>query len=244
MSGSVEINKWLLAILAALLALLCCGISFLAAGYISFGWIRNGAGSIADWGAVGDFVGGILNPVIAASALCMLGYSAYMQRSELKIAQATLKETKQELAATNNHHKTLKQIEDVKSSLHYVGESIDEKLALKMYSPYTGKHVSIEEFLSTVSKWSKARISYPLDDHEDLTRVSRQLLQLRSLLMTLDDLFQDSGGSIYASKFNQTHNHLVMGVRSDAFKKLGLKIRISEDQHHIDSHQTPATSPE
>lgn len=57
----------------------------------NFGVIRSN--SQADWGTFGDFIGGLLNPVIAGLALFWLIYSVTLQNKELKKSSEALEET-------------------------------------------------------------------------------------------------------------------------------------------------------
>lgn len=50
--------------------------------YASNGW--GDLKSISEWGAFGDFFGGILNPLIAFGALCLLHLAYVAQKQELK----------------------------------------------------------------------------------------------------------------------------------------------------------------
>ena len=49
--------------------------------------------SLSDWGAFGDYVGGLLNPTIALVALLVLAYGVYMQRRGLSAYLNEVRET-------------------------------------------------------------------------------------------------------------------------------------------------------
>lgn len=44
-----------------------------------------------DWGSFGDYVGGVLNPIVAFAALAVLAYSVSIQRRELHEARKTMR---------------------------------------------------------------------------------------------------------------------------------------------------------
>jgi len=44
-----------------------------------------------EWGQLGDYMGGILNPILAFAALCGVGYTISLQRSQLEQADIALK---------------------------------------------------------------------------------------------------------------------------------------------------------
>lgn len=58
------------------------------------------ATTVDDWGSVGDFFGGMLNPVFAFASFIALLYTIRIQREELTLTRDELKETRRELAAT------------------------------------------------------------------------------------------------------------------------------------------------
>ena len=71
---------------------------------------------IGDWGAFGDAIGGVFNPIVAACALIMLSVSVYYQRIELKAVRKEMKEV-------NEHNDDIKKIEDIKG---FMGLAIDQ----------------------------------------------------------------------------------------------------------------------
>ncbi|HCM0840930.1 TPA: hypothetical protein N2779_004452 [Vibrio parahaemolyticus] len=82
----VQVTQW-----AALFVLVLS-----VAVYIYWFWYVNGQGISTDstvWGAFGDFVGGLLNPIIALSALYWLTVSVKVQKQELAEARESLIDT-------------------------------------------------------------------------------------------------------------------------------------------------------
>jgi hypothetical protein len=85
--------KWLFAVLGS------AALSLLAFYYFNFGYrLEMGFGSQADFGAFGDFLGGVLNPILGFATVALLIWSLKMQRDELALTRQELKETKQETA--------------------------------------------------------------------------------------------------------------------------------------------------
>ncbi|MCG9754999.1 hypothetical protein L1D40_07160 [Shewanella insulae] len=83
--------KWLIILLALL------GACILALYFSNF----NGSwGNQADFGAFGDYVGGVLNPVLGFATVGLLIWSLKMQREELSLSRQELTLTRQELAET------------------------------------------------------------------------------------------------------------------------------------------------
>ena len=54
------------------------------------------------WGAFGDYVGGVLNPIFGYSALIVLLITLILQNNSLKIASKQLKNSEKELELTRN----------------------------------------------------------------------------------------------------------------------------------------------
>ena len=79
-------------------------ISAVIAYFVWFGAINNVPASLtADaWGEFGDFVGGVMNPLVAACALYWLTMSVRLQKQELAAARAELQLTRNELAAASS----------------------------------------------------------------------------------------------------------------------------------------------
>ena len=63
-------------------------------------WPIDSLGKIGDFGAFGDFVGGLMNPLLQFIVISMLFWSIQVQRQELKATRDTLSATKDELTAT------------------------------------------------------------------------------------------------------------------------------------------------
>ncbi|QYJ99022.1 hypothetical protein K0J45_07420 [Shewanella alkalitolerans] len=83
--------KWLIILLALL------GACILALYFMNF---SGGWGNQADFGAFGDYVGGVLNPVLGFATVGLLIWSLKMQRDELSLSRQELALTRQELAET------------------------------------------------------------------------------------------------------------------------------------------------
>ncbi|QYK02791.1 hypothetical protein [Shewanella psychrotolerans] len=83
--------KWLIILLALL------GACILALYFMNF---SGSWGNQADFGAFGDYVGGVLNPVLGFATVGLLVWSLKMQRDELSLSRQELALTRQELAET------------------------------------------------------------------------------------------------------------------------------------------------
>ncbi|MDR8523467.1 hypothetical protein [Shewanella fidelis] len=83
--------KWLI-ILLALVAACLNGLYFMN--------FNGGWGNQADFGAFGDFLGGVLNPILGFATVGLLIWSLKMQMNELALSREQLSLTRQELKET------------------------------------------------------------------------------------------------------------------------------------------------
>ncbi|GAB3099639.1 hypothetical protein G8770_03490 [Aestuariicella hydrocarbonica] len=83
--------------------------------YFIWFYAINGKGlseNPSDWGTFGDYLGGIINPLIAFFALMWLVKSVRIQRIELQATRKELKEAAQAQLRTAIHYEDMKKIED------------------------------------------------------------------------------------------------------------------------------------
>jgi hypothetical protein len=74
-------------------------LSLIAFYYFNFGYrLEMGFGTQNDFGLFGDFLGGVLNPILGFATVGLLIWSLKMQRDELTLTRQELKETKEETA--------------------------------------------------------------------------------------------------------------------------------------------------
>lgn len=83
--------KWLIILLAIIAAFL------LTLYFMNF---NGGWGNQGDFGAFGDFLGGVLNPILGFATVGLLIWSLKMQMNELALSRQELALTRQELAET------------------------------------------------------------------------------------------------------------------------------------------------
>ncbi|BFL83825.1 hypothetical protein LFREDSHE_22750 [Shewanella baltica] len=83
--------KWLMFLLTMFM------VSLLMLYFINF---HEGWGDKSDFGAFGDYFGGVLNPIFGFSTVGLLIWSLKMQRDELSLSRRELTLTRQELAKT------------------------------------------------------------------------------------------------------------------------------------------------
>jgi hypothetical protein len=103
---SKELNFKGMVILAAVIVT----IIFVAAISIyinKFGWPRplDTLGTLEQFGSFGDFIGGLMNPLLQFVVIFMLLWSIQVQRMELKATRDTLDATKDELSDTKEANK-------------------------------------------------------------------------------------------------------------------------------------------
>jgi outer membrane murein-binding lipoprotein Lpp len=77
------------------------GIAAIAFYFIWFGAILGAplSKSTSTWGELGDFLGGLMNPIVAGCALYWLAMSVSLQKQELSATRDELQLTRDELAA-------------------------------------------------------------------------------------------------------------------------------------------------
>lgn len=87
-----------------LLFVLFVGVIALSLYVVKFGvpWPISSLGSISDFGAFGDFVGGLMNPLLQFIVIAMLFWSIHVQRQDLQATRETLIATKDELKETKD----------------------------------------------------------------------------------------------------------------------------------------------
>lgn len=92
---SVRKNPMALVLTSAMLI----ALFFVLAVFIAYLRMFNGdlSEDHAKWGTFGDFVGGILNPILAFLSFIALLFTIALQSRDLKVSNETLKETKMEL---------------------------------------------------------------------------------------------------------------------------------------------------
>lgn len=71
-------------------------LAILSIGYIIFKCATNGDGTPEQWGQFGDFIGGLMNPIISGLALLGLVVSINSQREELAVTRASIDEQRRE----------------------------------------------------------------------------------------------------------------------------------------------------
>lgn len=69
--------------------------------YFGFGFAKT----ISDWGATGDFFGGILNPILSFSTVLLLIVSLRMQLKELSLTREEMALNREEMILTRKEHK-------------------------------------------------------------------------------------------------------------------------------------------
>ena len=74
-------------------------ISFIT--YFGIGYAKT----ISDWGATGDFFGGILNPILSFSTVLLLIFSLRMQLKELSLTREEMTLNREEMTLTREEHK-------------------------------------------------------------------------------------------------------------------------------------------
>jgi len=107
-------------ILASIIAIIVFGF------YIyDFGELPRSDNNAA-WGAFGDYIGGLLNPIIAFFALIALLLAIYIQKVELKAAREQLTETNQVMKDTRTHYENEAKKSELNNILEKTGDRLDK----------------------------------------------------------------------------------------------------------------------
>jgi uncharacterized membrane protein len=76
-------------------------VTFVVGAYLMKFWGNPISGDPSNWGALGDYVGGILNPVFGFVTIIILLYTVVLQAKELNKSVAALQAQKEELEKTS-----------------------------------------------------------------------------------------------------------------------------------------------
>ncbi|NLQ23416.1 hypothetical protein HGO26_11085 [Shewanella sp. S-1] len=89
---SEKFLMWPIILLSALFVIACCLLIFYFANF------NEGVPNQEKFGQFGDYLGGVLNPVLGFATVGLLIWSLRMQREELALTRKELEETKKEIA--------------------------------------------------------------------------------------------------------------------------------------------------
>lgn len=96
-------SKWIY----GLVAIVICFIGVLVYWYYQSIWLQGFTVDPTAYGQMGDFFGGLLNPVLAFASFMALLYTIQIQSKQLEISAKELKETKEEIAASRKAQEDL-----------------------------------------------------------------------------------------------------------------------------------------
>lgn len=96
-------SKWFYGLVVTVI----CFIGSLVTWYYKAIWLPGFTDYPAAYGQMGDFFGGLLNPVLAFASFLALLYTIQIQSKQLEISAKELKETKEEIAASRKAQEDL-----------------------------------------------------------------------------------------------------------------------------------------
>jgi hypothetical protein len=99
-----------------------------------------------DWGVFGDYIGGLLNPVVATFALILLWISVGIQRKELKATREALDENvieQRNILKTNNVGIRVQAIASKLNSLHLKMDVLSRKIEFAQQRLSGGERVGL-----------------------------------------------------------------------------------------------------
>jgi hypothetical protein len=159
--------KWLFVVLGSI------SLSLIAFYYFNFGYrLEMGFGNQADFGAFGDFLGGVLNPILGFATVGLLIWSLKMQRDELSLSRQELaltrlelKETKEETALSRQamqeqvehlkNDSSLKELRELLSmQMNFIDASLNYSLEIELPLTCEIKLFTLDEILNKDIPWS------------------------------------------------------------------------------------------
>ena len=148
----------------------------------------------AKWGTFGDFVGGIMNPLVAGCALYWLTMSVRLQKTELAASRAELELTRNELAATRIAQQSQAQTTLIANRLQALNVKITAVTSDLIYSREQVARYwqAIEDYGPQTRKFrhegKPIDLAQMLDDSTD--RALSLMDQQRNLIRELDQLIE------------------------------------------------------
>lgn len=200
-----------------LIAVLATGTSFYT--FVDkFGW--GYWTEISEWGATGDFFGGILNPIFAFLSLILLAFTLWQNQKALENNSEELKLSRQELSnsvtaqRTQVHQAKMQRFEDTFFSLlSQLKSSDDEKVTEFVYKNVMVKDYDPQWIATSILRESKVFI-YP--NGGNINRYFRTLYQLLKFIAhkcpesTLQGEFSiQSLSSSHCSETEKTYANIV-----------------------------------
>jgi len=128
-------------------------IAYAGMGYMTFGWEKFS--DPATWGQVGDYFGGLLNPIVGACTLYWLLVSVRIQRTELAETRSALEKT--QLAAEEQVKLALlsSQIESLNIRAAFISDELSHVRASRLYYVQCAnrEHGTISKVISENGKY-------------------------------------------------------------------------------------------
>lgn len=98
--GRNSFKSWIETNKHAIAAVLLATLTMPMVAYVSKFGVNGLSGDPAEWGLVGDFFGGLLNPILAFVSFMALLYTINLQSRQLDISKLELEATRKELVAS------------------------------------------------------------------------------------------------------------------------------------------------
>ena len=173
------------------------------------------------WGQFGDFIGGILNPLVGLLALIGLLWTIYQNQRELSLSRESLRKSADALVQNNtiaNEESKSRLVRERKDDLFKMidmlhkeveksllllveapGMDIDKIIKTRiiaanaLYSSRVMKKVSLEEIVMNIQKTDKKTARSLLKDHLKVTySIARDLKQLKTYLSLYESEAKDT----------------------------------------------------
>ncbi|MGJ8681504.1 hypothetical protein [Paraglaciecola sp.] len=101
----------------------------------------------ADLGTIGDFIGGLLNPILTFTTVCLLVWSIHIQQKELSAATTEFRETKELHRDNLYQEKQLSLVNRINANWDLLINSVQQLYHTKQITVFGSQLVSIEQLL-------------------------------------------------------------------------------------------------
>ncbi|MCF6438438.1 hypothetical protein L1077_03210 [Pseudoalteromonas luteoviolacea] len=212
MSDKLAKYSLVLCVIAPLLAVLTYSFNF---------FDQPISDSSADWGALGDFFGGVLNPLIAFCALVWLKYSVKIQKIELQELRNELKASNAANEQSLKHNTNLMKVESIRYFLKLAEQEIKSRIELNFVYDVGGPNnkkthkCSLKEMLMAYGRNNSVSNTYK----EGINTKSKDVMRLHELfemlgfaLIELNKLESHSDNSYPVKFYLFKYKYLILGI--------------------------------
>ena len=172
------------------------------------------------WGQFGDYMGGVLNPIIALFALWGIIQTIRLQGEDLKLSAEALTESSKSLAEQVIHMTQEKTLYDLRQAIEHTEREIDQLLDQAVDAASSeGKAIRLREIIETKANFLALKFAKTKYDNNEITNTSlewkivQEVVQLSirfdRLARLLSQYEMTSGHSYFVSSVKSKYNVIV-----------------------------------